>query len=60
MGRTFKFTATVTNLKTGTREQISDTATVDDPFASKRDAQVAIGKELARQNRPGTNITVTD
>jgi len=60
MGRTFKFTATVTDLTTGKREQISDTATVDDPFASKRDAQVSIGKELARQNRPATNVTITD
>lgn len=59
MGRTFKFTATVTNLTTSKREEISETATVTDPFASKRDAQVAIGKELARQNRPGTNITIT-
>ena len=58
MGR-FKFTATVTNPQSGERKQISDTATVDDPFAGKHEAAVAIGKELNRQGTPGTNITVT-
>jgi len=55
----FKFAATITDLKTGKQEQVSDTATINDPFASNHDAEVAIGKELSRQGTPGTNVTAT-
>jgi hypothetical protein len=59
MKRTYRFTATVTDLDTGNREQVSDTAHFDHPV-SRADARTAIRDELSRQRRPGTGITLTD
>ncbi|MEU8949915.1 hypothetical protein [Streptomyces sp. NPDC048489] len=59
MKRDHSFTATVTDLSTGNREQVRDTAHFDHPV-SKADATTAIRNELARQDRPATGITLTD
>ncbi|MFF2997313.1 hypothetical protein ACFVTC_22550 [Streptomyces sp. NPDC057950] len=59
MKRDHAFTETVTDLSTGNREQVSDTARFDHPV-SKADAVTAIRDELARQERPATGITLTD
>jgi hypothetical protein len=59
MKRKYRFSATVTDLKTGKREQVSDTAHFDHPV-SKADALSAIRNELVRQRRPGTGVTITD
>ncbi|MEU1535478.1 hypothetical protein [Streptomyces fagopyri] len=59
MKRDHSFTATVTDLSTGNREQVSDTARFDHPV-SKADATTAIRNELARQGQPATGITLTD
>ncbi|MGW3631780.1 hypothetical protein ACWD7F_16710 [Streptomyces sp. NPDC005122] len=59
MRRSYRFTATVTDLSTGKREQVSDTAHFDH-VVSRIDARTAIGNELARQQRPGAQITITD
>ncbi|MES5819060.1 hypothetical protein [Streptomyces sp. RG80] len=59
MKRSYRFTATVTDLSTGKREQVSDTAHFDYPV-SRADALTAIRQELTRQSRPGTGVTLTD
>ncbi|MER6351207.1 hypothetical protein ABT186_04980 [Streptomyces sp. NPDC001634] len=59
MKRSYRFTATVTDLDTGKREQVTDTAHFDHPV-SRADALTAIRNELSRQRRPGTGITITD
>lgn len=59
MRRSYKFTANVTDLDTGKKEQVEDTAHFDN-YVSKADAWTAIRNELNRQNRPGTGITITD
>lgn len=59
MRRSFKFTATVTDMSTGKTKQVTDTAKFDHPV-SKADAQTAIRNELNRQGTPGTGIRITD
>ncbi|WP_329527384.1 hypothetical protein [Streptomyces sp. NBC_01462] len=59
MKRSYRFTATVTDLNTGKREQVSDTAHFDN-LVSKADAWTAISNELSLQKRPGAQITITD
>ncbi|MFD1272961.1 hypothetical protein ACFQ51_17880 [Streptomyces kaempferi] len=46
MKRSYRFTATVTDLSTGKREQVSDTAHFDH-VVSRADARTAIGIELS-------------
>ncbi|MFF8030595.1 hypothetical protein [Streptomyces sp. NPDC016626] len=55
---TFSFTASVTDLKTGEREQISETAHFDHPI-TRADAESAISRELRRQNKPSTGVRIT-
>ncbi|MEV6528310.1 hypothetical protein AB0M86_01750 [Streptomyces sp. NPDC051639] len=59
MKRSYRFTATVTDLETGKRAWVSDTAHFDH-VVSRADARTAIANELSRQKRPGAEITITD
>ncbi|MEV5786487.1 hypothetical protein AB0L42_36655 [Streptomyces sp. NPDC052287] len=59
MKRSYPFTATVTDLETGKREQVSDTAHFNH-VVSRADARTAISNELVRLRRPAVDITITD
>ncbi|WP_086736764.1 hypothetical protein [Streptomyces glaucescens] len=55
----FTFTATVTDLKTDEREQITDTAHFDYPI-TRADALSLIRRELRAQNKPALSLRITD
>ncbi|WEO95315.1 hypothetical protein A6P39_015490 [Streptomyces sp. FXJ1.172] len=60
MNRTYRFTATVTDLDTGKTEEVSDTATFNQSIVTRHEAEVAIGREFASQRKSARNIRITD
>ena len=54
----FTFTATVTNLKTGEREEINDTAHFTHPI-TRADALSVIRRDLRSLNKPALNLRIT-
>ncbi|WBO66752.1 hypothetical protein [Streptomyces camelliae] len=59
MNRTYRFTATVTDLDTGKTEEVSDTATFDHFMVTRHEAEVAIGREFASRRKTARNIRIT-
>ncbi|MFF5473357.1 hypothetical protein [Streptomyces achromogenes] len=57
-GRIFRFTATVTDIRSGKREQVADTAHFDSSVVTTHEAIVAIQREFLRQNKTATNIRI--
>jgi hypothetical protein len=55
---TYTFTASVTDLKTGKREQVNETAHFDYPI-TRADAAAAIRQELRCRNKAATGLRIT-
>jgi len=59
MGRTVKFTATVTD-QNGRQRPVSDTAHFDHHMVTDQEARTGIRDELRRQGTPATNIRIEE
>jgi hypothetical protein len=59
VNRTYRFTATVTDLDTGKTEEVSDTAEFDRPMVTHHEAEVAIGRAFADRRKTARNIRIT-